>query len=130
MNKTGLILFVALLTWGSVSGQSLDEDPAVTQMMTKFLEYNKSHQTVRGWRVQILVTTDRRQVETARTRFERKYPDYKIYYSHEKPFYHLKTGAFLTQATARPFLRILQEEYGSAFIVSAEIELVEVLLYQ
>ena len=113
-----------------MTGQSIEEDPAVTKMMEGFVEFNKAHQTVRGWRVQILVTTDRRQMETTRKEFEATYPDYKIYYQHENPFYHLKSGAFLTQAAARPFLRLMQESYASAFVVSDEIDLEEVLLYQ
>jgi len=127
-----ILSVVVALVFGCIplTGQSVVEDPAVTQMMESFIEYNKAHQNVRGWRIQILVTTDRRQMETTRREFEMTYPDYKISYRHENPFYHLKTGAFLTQASARPFLRLMQENYSSAFIVSDEIDVEEVLLYQ
>ena len=130
MNRVLQIVFLVFLGYVTVTGQSIQEDPAVTKMMEGFVEFNKAHQTVRGWRVQILVTTDRRQMETTRKEFEVTYPDYKIYYQHENPFYHLKSGAFLTQASARPFLRLMQETYASAFVVSDEIDLEEVLLYQ
>jgi hypothetical protein len=69
-------------------------------------------------------------MESTRREFELTYPDYAINYRHENPFYHLKSGAFLTQDSARPFLRLMKENYSSAFIVSDEIELKEVLLYQ
>lgn len=130
MNKILQIIFLLLLGYTTMTGQTIEEDPAVTKMMEDFVEFNKAHQTVRGWRVQILVTTDRRQMETTRREFEATYSDYKIYYQHDKPFYHLKSGAFLTQAAARPFLRLMQKSYASAFVVSDDIDLEEVLLYQ
>lgn len=122
-------VFLLMLGYATLSGQSIEEDPSVTGIMERFVEFNKAHQTVRGWRVQILVTTDRRQMETTRREFETTYPDYKIYYQHENPFYHLKSGAFFTQASARPFLRLMLENYASAFVVSDEIDVEEVLLY-
>ena len=130
MNRILQIVFLLFLGCTAATGQLIEEDSGVTQMMEGFVEFNKAHQTVRGWRVQILVTTDRRQMETTRRDFETTYPDLEIYYQHENPFYHLKSGAFLTQKAARPFLRLMQETYASAFVVSDEIELKEVLLYQ
>jgi sporulation related protein len=130
MKKITKIVFVLIIAWTAASSQSIVEDPSVTQIMESFVEFNKAHQTVRGWRIQILVTTDRRQMEKTRKEFESTYQKYKIYYQHENPFYHLKSGAFLTQASARPFLRLMQEKYVSAFVVSDEINLEEVLLYQ
>lgn len=130
MNRVLQIVFILCLGFVTVTGQSIVEDPAVTKMMEGFVEFNKTHQTIRGWRIQILVTTDRRQMEATRKEFEIIYPDYKMYYQHENPFYHLKSGAFITQAAARPFLRLMQENYASAFVVSDEIDLEEVLLYQ
>ena len=47
----------------------------------------------------------------------------------KNPFYHLKTGAFLTQADARPLLQEIKEVYRSAFIVADEVELSEVIDY-
>jgi SPOR domain len=130
MHKILLVVLVLVIGSPILIGQAIDEDAEVTQMMDSFVEYNKMHQTVRGWRIQILVTTDRRQMESTRREFELTYPDYKIHYRHDNPFYHLQSGAFITQASARPFLRLMKEKYASAFIVSEEIDLEEVLLYQ
>ncbi len=130
MNRVLQVFFLMCFCNMTVTGQSIEEDPAITKMMEGFVEYNTAHQTVRGWRVQILVTTDRRLMEATRKEFETTYPDYEIYYQHDNPFYHLKSGAFLTQISARPFLRLMQENYVSAFVVSDKIDLEEVLLYQ
>lgn len=130
MNNRIITLIIACLTTAVLYGQSITEDPAITRMMDSFVAYNKEHQEVRGWRVQILVTTDRRQMERVRSRFELTYPEYELHFSHENPFYHLKTGAFMSQQDARPFLFKLRKQYPNAFIVADEIEVGEILKYQ
>jgi len=120
-----------LLIWAaSASAQTIEEDPLITQMVNSYVEFNHTHQQVRGWRVQVLVTTDRRQMERARSRFESLWPEFKLLFSHEIPFYHLKSGAFLNRQSARPFLRKLQKDFPSAFLVADEIDVAEVLIYQ
>lgn len=129
MRQLGILLVICC-TLGSVEGQSIVEDPSITRMMEDFVRFNRAHQTIRGWRVQVLVTTDRRQMESAKARFERLYPENKLMFSHENPFYHLKTGAFQSRERARPFLRSIRKVFPSAFLVSDDIELTEILTSQ
>lgn len=110
--------------------QSVTEDPEVSRMMENFIQYNKANTKVRGWRIQILSTTDRRVMEDTQGRFRRLYPEYQILFVHQNPYYHLRTGAFLTQQDARPMLKKLQKDFPGAFMVSDEFEIVEVLNYQ
>lgn len=121
--------FFTVAVLGESTAQSLTEEPAITQMRESFIDFNKRHQKVKGWRVQILVTTDRRQMENTQRDFKRNFPDYELRFSHENPFYHLKTGAFRTQDAARPFLKQMQEQYPNAFLVTDDIEMQEVLRY-
>ncbi len=125
-----LLIIVVSLAMGSAHAQSIKEDAAITKLMDNYVTHNQLHQNVRGWRVQILVTTDRRQMEKARETFNETFPDYTVHYNHENPFYHLKAGAFLTQAAARPFLQRMREIFSTAFIVADEIDVAEVLEYQ
>ena len=125
------MLFVfALLACQSIGAQAIVEEAAVTAMMRQYVEFNQSHQEVRGWRIQVLVTTDRRQLDKTKSNFEYKYPGYELLFSHENPFYHLKTGAFISQQDARSFLEKIRRDYSGAFIVADDIELSEVLKYR
>ncbi len=121
------LLFVAFCT--QLPAQSLVEDPAVTRMMESFVEYNLANTEVRGWRIQIMSTTDRRMMEESQSKFKRRYPEYDLLFEHQNPYYHLKTGAFLSQQDARPFLKKLHKDFPAAFIVSDEFEILEVLNY-
>ena len=126
---TILIAVIAFLISGNLQSQNINEDPAITKLMDNYVEHNKLHQQVRGWRVQVLVTTDRRQMEATRDEFGEIFPGHVLHYKHENPFYHLKTGAFLTQSGARPYLLEIKEFYKGAFIVAEEVDLSEVIDY-
>lgn len=112
-----------------LQAQTLVEDPAITRMMNSFVEYNRANTEVRGWRIQIMSTTDRRVMEDTQAKFKRIYPEYELLFEHQNPYYHLKTGAFLTQQDARPLLKKLQRMFPGAFVVTDEFEISEVLNY-
>jgi len=57
------------------------EEPQITALMNRWKNYNLENQELRGWRIQIMASTDRRQMETARRIFERRYPEYGYFRS-------------------------------------------------
>ena len=107
----------------------LIETPAITELMHEWKMYNLEHPEVPGWRIQILATIDRRQMESMVRRFENIYPDYPIHTTHNEPYYHLKTGAFLTMQKAQAFMKKLQPDYPSAIPVTDHLKVEELLLY-
>lgn len=127
--KNFMVTVFVITSFVCVHAQSIVEDPAITRVMMSFVEYNTTHTEVRGWRIQIMSTTDRRIMEETQSRFKRRYPEYELMFQHQNPYYHLKTGAFLTQPDARPFLKKLQHDFPGAFLVSDEFEISEVLNY-
>ena len=52
------------------------EEPAITDLMSRWRTYNLENQEVQGWRIQILATLDRRHSESTRRDYEKKNPDY------------------------------------------------------
>jgi hypothetical protein len=124
----GLALLLVFWASGDLKGQ-VTEDPSITRVMESWKAYNLEHPEVRGWRVQIIATVDRRQMESIKRKFENLYPEYKVHFVHNEPYYLLKTGAFLYMQKAQSFMRKLQSEYPSAILVRDEIEVQELLLY-
>lgn len=123
---TAVILFICLHVTGN--SQIIEPTP-VNDLMERWKIYNQDNSEVRGWRIQILATVDRRQMESAQRSFERKYPDYPTHVANNQPYFHLKTGAFLTTQKAQAFLKKLQHEYPAAIIVTDLIKTEELLLY-
>lgn len=123
-----VLLFGLLLLFSVAHGQ-LVESPEITSLMERWKTYNLEHQELTGYRIQILATIDRRQMESARNRFENHYPDFPIHTTHNDPYFQLKTGAFLTMQKAQAFLKMLQKDYPAAIPVTDEIKVDELLLY-
>ncbi len=122
---TGLFL---LCFYVPASSQVI-EPPQVSDLMERWKKYNLDNTEVRGWRIQLLATVDRRQVETEQRSFAYKYPDYPTHVVNNQPYFHLKTGAFLTAQKAQAFLKKLQHEYPAAIIVEDMVKGEELLLY-
>lgn len=122
-----LIAFLFAFT-GKASAQ-LEEDPQITALMDRWKAYNLEHQEIRGWRIQVLASVDRRQMESAKRTFENLYPDYPVIFVHNAPYFHLKVGAFLTQQKAQAFMKKLQADYPQAIPVTDNIKVEELLLY-
>jgi SPOR domain len=126
--KIFLIVLGLLMVLPKAEGQ-LIEDPHITALMDRWKMYNIEHQEIRGWRIQILATVDRRQIESLRRSFENKYPEYPVIFLHNEPYYHLKVGAFTTMQKAQAFLKKMQQDYPQAIPVTDNLKVEELLLY-
>lgn len=131
MKKRKLVFLICMLG-GLISiakAQTIVEEPLVSSMMRSYVDYNKNHTEMRGWRIQLVATTDKRQMESAKKKFDNTYPEYELIFDHDPPFFHLKTGAFLTKQNALPFLEKMKDSYPGAFLVADELEVHELLRY-
>ncbi len=105
------------------------EEPQITALMNRWVAYNMEHQEIRGWRIQIMASVDRRQMESARRVFEKRYPEYPVVFIHNEPYFHLKVGAFTTMQRAQAFLKKMQQDYPQAIPVTDNLKVEELLLY-
>lgn len=98
-------------------GITIEEDPAITQMVEKFVENNKARTSIEGWRLQILATTDRQKLEQVMETFNYLYPNIPTNWVHNRPYYKLRAGAFQTKLEALRLKYLLQEEYPGSYPV-------------
>ena len=68
-----------------------------------------------GYRIQLLATTDRLKLEEAERKFRSAYPEYPVDWSHEPPYYKLRTGAFTERDRATAFLYRIKRNFPSAY---------------
>ena len=94
---------------------NINEDYPISQMMESYIAKNKSTYNVEGWRIQIMATTDRLKMEAAKSDFLSKYPNVKVDWTHSKPYYRLRAGAFATKLEAVRLLYKLKRDYPSAY---------------
>lgn len=116
----GILLLLGMgfaLTLSAQNNIQIKEEPNIAQMMNRFIEKNKATTTIEGWRVQVLATPDRQQLDRAKQVFQYKYPNIAIDWVHSNPYYKLHAGAFSTKLEAMRLQYLLRRDYPSAYLV-------------
>lgn len=91
------------------------EEPEVSNLMNRYLAINESTSTVEGWRIQLLATSDRSKVEDAKRRFQTLYPNIYVDWTHSKPYYKLRAGAYGSKLEATRMLYVMKKDYPTAY---------------
>ncbi|MCB0526195.1 MAG: SPOR domain-containing protein [Saprospiraceae bacterium] len=122
MKKQALtVLFLCFL--GTITAQEvqINEEPGISKLLENWADQNRVKPAIRGWRVQIMASTDRLQVESARNKFRVDYPEVSAEWTLEKPYYKLRVGAFRTKPEALAFIPGLNGWPGAYPIKDDEI---------
>lgn len=113
------VLFSLILVFGTImttqAQVAVEEDFPISQMMERYTEINKSSNQIEGWRVQVMATTDRLKVEDAKRDFLSKHPTIAVDWTHSKPYYRLRAGAFNSKLEAIRLLYLLKKDYPGAY---------------
>ncbi|MBN8680836.1 MAG: SPOR domain-containing protein [Chitinophagales bacterium] len=114
MSSTYRIAGIAALLWcwvcagAQAQDVQVQEEPRVSELIRVWVADNRANPKIEGWRVQIMASTDRRQVEDGRTRFRVEYPEVSATVVQEQPYYKLRVGAFRSRQEALAFIRVLE----------------------
>ena len=95
--------------------------------MEKYLEINRANDKALAWRIQLITTNDRRKMEATRSKFYAIYPDIRLNWKHESPYYHVQIGAYRRKIDLQYFLMSLKEEFPNAIPVLERIPKKELL---
>ncbi len=111
---------------GAQTVQIVEEEP-IKRMMARYIESNKSNGIIRGWRIQIITTNDRRNMESARARFQGLYPGIPITWEHETPYYKVKIGAYRDKITLQPYLQMFKKDFPTAIPIMDNVKKSELI---
>lgn len=114
------ILVLFCVTTSSLYAQKgliIKEDQDVKAFMVQSQERMKANEKVSSWRVQVLATNERSEVESQQKKIEQKYPGLDVDWSHDRPVYKLRIGYFSTRVKAMELLYLLKADFPTAFIV-------------
>lgn len=122
------LLFSALSAQGQ--GKVVFEEPYnVSQAFEHFIQKNRAEPTIRGWRIQIISTDDRREMENIRGRFTALYPGIPTAWKHVSPYYHIRVGAYRTKNEMMQFLTEIKKEFPAAIPVQDDIQKYDLIPY-
>lgn len=137
MKKNLLILFIFSLNYtGSSVAQTVTDtlpnknvvivqDSLIQSLMVQNTLNNEQKKTIAGYRVQIISSTNRKEVLELKTMFEELHPDTKAYFLYQQPYFKLRVGDFQTRINANQFLQVVLKDFDAAFIVPDDIKVSE-----
>lgn len=118
------VFFLSIVIPGYLFGQDQTnarveflESPEVQQVVQNYIHTNRTTSFIKGWRVQILSTTDRERLDQVRNSFRAQYPYLAIASTHNRPYYMLRVGAFTDKLEAIRLQQYLRPYYPSAYII-------------
>ena len=123
------ILFFILVQNNTVFSQgiSVSEEPGITALMNKYLSKNQVEESVKAWRIQIIATSDRREMQSTKAKFSNLYPHIDLDWKHVAPYYKVAVGAWRDKLSCNAFLGEMKRNFPLAIPVVDNIRK-EVLL--
>lgn len=121
MKSTIILLFMFFGIGALFSQINITEEATVSNVMNSYLNQNRSSDYIKGWKIQIITTSDRRKMEAARSKFKSYYPAMYVEWKHVSPYYHIQVGAFRTKLELQGFLLELKQNFPNAIPVMADI---------
>src|SRR5262249_48697727 len=129
--KFCLLLVCGFLTALAAEAQTAEKDSAVVitkdqrlnELIEKQKEINILKQSISGYRVQVYFGRDRQKVNDLKQEFAAKHPEQNAYVTYQLPNFKVRVGDFRTRLEASKFLKQIENEYTSCFIVPDEISI-------
>lgn len=114
--KGVLIICVINIPYNVVSQKNvtIKMSPITESYLQKFKEEGKTVQTVKAWRIQVISTTDRREMELTRSNFVAMYPGVSMDWNHVAPYYQVRVGYFENKNKLMPLLLDIKKTFPSA----------------
>ncbi|MCB0704934.1 MAG: SPOR domain-containing protein [Saprospiraceae bacterium] len=113
--RFGIFCCLFVFSVSSNAQVTVKAEGRIDELMTTYMEINKSMAFVSGWRIQLMATTDRQRMESALQQFRALYPSIPIDWVHVSPYFKLRAGAYANKLEAMRILYILKKDYPSAY---------------
>jgi|GEM_PF-6534595 len=108
---TGLCLCLSTFLEAQISApRSLDA------AMQRYEQYRKDKEEYPVYRITVVLTRDRREMESERSRFRTRFPKDELKWSYDQPYYSLKTGYYLLERESWADLLRIRRVYPNAIL--------------
>jgi hypothetical protein len=97
-------------------------DDKIKSLEEKHLAINEKA-PIMGYRVKIHFGSDKNKAKEVKGQFIAKYPNVPAYEKYDQPNFNIRVGDFRTKLEAYKFLKQIQGEFPTSFLVQDEIEI-------
>lgn len=98
---------------------------SVTHLLDRHAEFIEEIETIEGFRVQLVATSDLDAANDVKARALMRFKEYKTYLDFFSPYYKVRVGDFRTKLEAFKCLKELQAVFPDAYIVIDMVEIKE-----
>lgn len=120
--KTLLILMVIFVFGLKSDAQVIvNEEPSIIRLMQIYKSKNAQNPIIRAWRIQIMATSDRMEMEKAYKKFEMLYPHIDYAWEHNPPYYQVRVGAYERKADLEATLLEMKKDFPLSIPVQDDI---------
>ena len=109
-----VLCFIMTIACYSQQNVQVESSPSIERFMERFVANGKANETIKAWRIQIITTDDRREMENARSVFSSLYPGMNMDWKHVAPYYQVRIGYFENKNKLMPFLLELKKTFTAA----------------
>jgi SPOR domain len=84
---------------------------------------NKTVRYSSGYRIQVFVGNDRKEVDEAKSYIYQNFPELSTYLTFSQPTYKLKAGDFTSRLDAERYYSSIRQRYSSAMLINERIDI-------
>lgn len=118
---------ISTQAFSQINGVRLEETLVVRKLSDYFVQYNLRKGEWPGWRIQVFVSADRREMESTLSSFRNRFPQYYARWSLNDPYYQIRAGIFIDYGEAMKNLQEIRKSFRSATLIADHIRREEVL---
>ncbi len=100
------------------------QDYKIRELLNKHIDIN-SKAPIKGYRIKIHFGADKNKAKEIKAKFISKFPDIPAYEKYDQPNFNIRVGDFRTKLEAYKFLKEIQVDFPSSFLVQDNIEMPE-----
>ena len=120
-----ILSLISICSYAQQGSVKISVDPAVEDLVSKHIAYNKKIKGIDGYRVQISFESGNNSKKASndiRLSFLEKYPTVGAYLIYQQPNFKTRVGDFHTRLEAECFKKLIEKDFPSAFVVKDFIE--------
>lgn len=125
--KTFVIILLMQLVYAKTFAQKIQikSPERLDSLVQAQIQKNKEANSISGYRLQLMQTTDRKKANEAKTTLLEKYPDLDVYITFQAPNYKVRVGNYAKRIDCVTIYKVLLPDFPQSFMVSDKIELPE-----
>lgn len=118
-----LILLLFLAVSNVCPAQKLNNDSLALILTQRHKKVNASKMTMPGYRIQIYFGNERIKAQEIKSNFLQNHPKISAYMVYHQPNFKVRVGDFRTRLEAVGFLKMIEFEFKTSFIVPDDVKL-------